>query len=65
MYHITALCLLELNGAFATIVIYVINRRVTPIGTAIMWFYIHTLLRLTHFSTMALLTIDRFLVLRF
>ena len=27
-----------------------------------MWFYIHTFFRLTHYSTMALLTIDRFLV---
>ena len=62
MYLITALCVSELNGAFAAIVTHIIYGRLPEIGNAIMWFYIHTFFRLTHYSTMALLTIDRFLV---
>ena len=64
MYLYTALCLSELNGAFASIVIHIIDGRVPPIGMLIMWFYIHTFFRLTHYSTMALLTLYRFLVFR-
>ena len=64
MYLITALCLSELNGAFTSIVIHVIDGKVPPIGIVIMWFYIHTFFRLTRYSTMALLTLDRFLVFR-
>ena len=62
MYLITALCVSELNGAFAAIVTHIIYGRLPEIGNAIMWFYIYTFSRLTHYSTMALLTIDRFLV---
>ena len=62
MYLITALCVSELNGAFAAIVTHIIYGRLPEIGNAIMWFYIHTFSRLSHYSTMALLTIDRFLV---
>ena len=62
MYLITTLCVSELNGAFAAIVTHIIYGRLPEIGNAIMWFYIHTFSRLTHYSTMALLTIDRFLV---
>ena len=64
MYLYTALCLSELNGAFASIVIHIIDGRVPPIGMLIMWFYIHTFFRLTYYSTMALLTLYRFLVFR-
>ena len=64
MYLITALCVSELNGAFAAIVTHIIYGGVPQIGKAIMWFYIHTFFRLTHYSTMALLTIDWFLVFR-
>ena len=64
MYLYTALCLSELNGAFASIVIHIIDGRVPPIGMLIMWFYIHTFFRLTHYSTMALLILYRFLVFR-
>ena len=64
MYLITTLCLSELNGAFGSIVIHIIDGRVPPIEIAIMWFYIHTFFILTHYSTIALLTLDRLLVFR-
>ena len=62
-YIIAALCASELNGAFFLIFIHtLIIKEVSATLLGLFWFYIHSFVRLTYYSTMTLLTIDRFLV---
>ena len=61
-YIISSLCLTELNGTLTVIIMSIPNTRVSQLIEHILWFYIHLFVRLTYHSTMALLTIDRFLV---
>ena len=62
MYLIGALVMSEINGIFSVVVTHIIFGRISGTADAIMWFYIHIIYRLTYYSTMTLLTIDRFLV---
>ena len=62
-YIIAALCASELNGAFSIIAIRIILiKKFSVTLLTIFWFYVHLFVRLTYYSTMTLLTIDRFLV---
>ena len=64
LYIIACLCTSELNGALALIVNHIIKySRVSPtvVGTYSLVFVLF--IKFTHYSTMTILTIDRFLVL--
>ena len=61
IYIISSLCLIELNGTLIMIILYISYRKVSPLIKHIVWFYLHSFVRLTYHSTMTLLTIDRFL----
>ena len=62
IYIISSLCLIELNGTLTAIIKSITYRKVSPLTEHILWFYLHSFVRLTYHSTMTLLTIDRFLV---
>lgn len=65
IYIISALCLCELNGSLFIIVYNIlVHQEVSPTFIGICWFYLHLFVRLTYYSTMTLLTIDRYLVFR-
>ena len=57
----SSLCLTELNGALANIVMSIPYRKFSPLIEHIFWFYLHSFIRLTYHFTMTLLTTDRFL----
>ena len=61
LYIISGLCLNELNDTLIAIILHILSRKVSPLIKHMVWFYIHSFVRLTHHSTMTLLTIDRFL----
>ena len=61
-YLIASLCLSELNGVVAIIFTHIIFGRISLLVDAIAWFYIHCFVRLTYYSTITTLTLDRFLV---
>lgn len=61
-YLIASLCLSELNGVVAIIFTHIIFGRISLLVEAIAWFYIHCFVRLTYYSTITTLTLDRFLV---
>ena len=60
-YITFSLYLTELNGTLVIIIISIPYRKVSPLIGHILWFYIHSFVRLTYHSTMTLLAIDRFL----
>ena len=63
IYLIATLCISEFNGVLTIAIIHIMvykNVSLTLIG--IFWFYLHLFVRLTYYSAMTLLTIDRFLV---
>ena len=61
-YIIFSLCLTELNGTLAIIIMSIPYTEVAPLKEHILWFYVHLFVRLTYHYTMTLLAIDRFLV---
>ena len=61
-YLIASLCLSELNGVVAIIFTHIIFGRISLLVGAIAWFYIHCFVRLTYYSTITTLPLDRFLV---
>ena len=61
IYIISSLGLSELNGTLTIIILHILSRKVSPLIKHMVWFYIHSFVRLTHHSTITLLTIDRFL----
>ena len=60
IYIISSLCLIELNGTLTAIIKSITYRKVSPLTEHILWFYLHSFVRLTYHSTMTLLTIDSF-----
>ena len=62
MYLVASLYISELNGVLASIIACITYGKVSLIVSAILWFYIHCFVRLTYYSTLTILTIDRFLV---
>ena len=64
VYIIAALCISALNGALSVIVIHIIitYKRASPVAISLCWLYVILFIRFTYYSTMTILTVDRFLV---
>ena len=63
IYAVTSLCICELNGALMFIVYYIVlHKNVSSTIIGICFCYINLFVRLTHYATMTVLAIDRFLV---
>lgn len=58
-----ALCISEFNGIITIVIIHImLCKNVSLTLLSIFWVYLHLFVRLTYYSAMTLLTIDRFLV---
>ena len=63
MYIVTSLCICELNGILMVIVYDIaLHKNVSSTVIGICFCYLILFVRLTHYATMTVLTIDRFLV---
>ena len=59
VYIIAALCI----SALSFIVIHIITyKRASPVAISLCWLYVILFIRFTYYSTMTILTVDRFLV---